>query len=59
MFEAIPPTDPIAPRKQDPSPFVDGSEIVFAMVAAVGVNLKLAEDALIERLTDYGYPTSI
>jgi deoxycytidylate deaminase len=32
-----------------------GSEIVFAMVAAVGVNLKLAEEALVQRLKDYGY----
>lgn len=55
MFEALPATEPVAPDKQDLSAVVDGSEIVFAMVAAVGVNLKLAEDALSERLEDYGY----
>src|ERR1051326_1387673 len=33
----------------------DGSEVVFAMVAAVGVNLEVAEAALKQRLGDYGY----
>lgn len=47
--------NPSAAPQQHSSGAVDGSEIVFAMVAAVGVNLTLAEEALTDRLKDYGY----
>lgn len=56
MFDETPiAVGPASRPQQNLSSVADGSEIVFAMVAAVGVNLNLAEEALSDRLKDYGY----